>query len=64
MNVGEIDVSELTEAAVSHQLRGLRQMRLVGVVKRSKSITLWMRLWQNFTAWSRSRAQGKLIEKS
>ena len=39
MNVGEIAAQlELTESAVSHQLRGLRQMRLVRARKKGRQV--------------------------
>ena len=39
MNVGEIAAQlEMTESAVSHQLRGLRQMRLVRARKNGRQV--------------------------
>ena len=39
MNVGEIAAKlEMTESAVSHQLRGLRQMRLVRARKNGRQV--------------------------
>jgi len=39
MNVGEIAAQlEMTESAVSHQLRGLRQMRLVSSRKNGRQV--------------------------
>ena len=39
MNVGEIAAQlEITESAVSHQLRGLRQMRLVRARKNGRQV--------------------------